>query len=152
MWEINNHLQILTFLRAVIFGLIIIFLYDIFRAFCVNFTFNIKVIFIMDLLFCLFLFPFIFCFIISTTNGEIRGYVFFGIIIGIFIWRFTISKFNIIFWRKFFGLIFKIFTAINCKLNSIFYKLISFFSKKLKNIALILKKSRNSLKKVLKKG
>lgn len=152
MWEINNNLQVLTFLRAVIFGLIIIFLYEIFRAFSVNFTINQKVMFIMDLVFCLFLLPFVFCFLISTTNGEIRGYVFLGILVGIFIWRLTISRFNKFFWRKAFVLILKIFSTSNNMFKRIFNKLISLICKNLKNICFILKKSGNSLKKVLKKG
>lgn len=152
MWEINNNLQVLNFLRAVIFGLIIIFIYDIFRAFCVNFTLNEKVIFVMDLIFCLILLPFIFFFLISTTNGEIRGYIFFGIFVGIFIWRVTLSRLNIILFRSIFGIIFRFLNLINIKINDIIKKFFSFFCKKLKNIAFSMKKSINCLKKVLKKG
>lgn len=152
MWEINNNLQVLTFLRALIFGIIIIFIYDIFRAFTVNFTLNTKIIFLMDFLFCIVLLPFIFLFLISTTNGQIRGYIFSGILIGVFIWRVTLSRFNSIFFKKLFSIILKFFRFFNIKLNAIFQKFISFFCKKVENITFIMKKSINSLKKVLKKG
>lgn len=118
MWEINNSLQVISFIRSVVFGFIICVLYDITRNITVSFKFSNLSVFIFDVLFFIFLLPFIFCFLLSTTNGELRGYIFIGILSGFFICRISFSRiFNPIL-RKILSLLSLFFVFLNHKISA----------------------------------
>lgn len=151
MWEINNSLQILTFIRAVVFGIIICIVYDIIRSFKTVFKFSDFSIVVSDILFCVCLTPFIFCFLLATTNGELRGYVAVGILTGFFAIRLTVSKFL----NKILCFILSKITFVFCALNRLilqFWRLIQgVFMKNSKKPLILCKKMIKSFKKLLKK-
>lgn len=108
MWEINNALQVINLLYSAAFGIIICLIYDILRSLRCVFSFKNSTVFFQDILFFIILAITVFCFLIVTTNGQLRGYIIFGIILGFLICRFTFSK------------------AFYFALKFIFYKIYSF--------------------------
>ena len=125
MWEINNNLQAVSFLRAVLLGFIFCFLYDFLRAirkFGLNS--NIKV-FVDDLTFFAVISPITFCFLISTTNGELRFFIIMGIIAGFLVFRAVLSRLVLLILEAIIGLLLKAFRF--------FYKLVNKISRKFKN-------------------
>ena len=116
MWEISNTLQILNFFRSVLLGAVYCFLYQFLRV-SRRLTLRSDItVFFEDVIFCLLLvFP-TFCFLLSTTNGELRGYIFLGLFVGFTAFHYCLSKvmvlllFNLLFYlRKFLRYIFAFF-------------------------------------------
>lgn len=146
MWEINNHNQIITFLLSVCLGVLCCAIYDIVRALrkvCLN---SLLAITIGDILLWIFYAFITFIFLISRTNGEIRGYVLLGELLGFVLFRISISK----FFYLFFKIIFQKLKAITQKINMLlsgFYikiehtahKVLHFLIKMLKAVKKLLK-------------
>lgn len=134
MWEISNTLQILNFLRSVLLGAIFCFLYQFLRVARRLSVHSDITVFFEDVIFCLLLvFP-TFCFLLSTTNGELRGYIFLGIFAGFAAFHYCLSKLIVL-------LLFYILFYVRKFLRSIF----AFFYLK------IAQKGLNTCKKALKK-
>ena len=92
MWEINNYDQIISFLLSICLGAIFCFIYDIIRAarrVCLNSFFAITVV---DILLWVFYAFVTFIFLIARTDGEIRGYVLVGEMLGFIILRISVSR------------------------------------------------------------
>lgn len=151
MWEISNYLQLLSLFRSIIFGCIIFFVYDILRSMTISFKFSNINIFITDIIFCIVLIPFVFCFLIATTNGELRGYIFAGLIIGMFLWKYTLSRFYFSFLLKLNNLFYKVFDWTNRGIFSIFSAIYLYFSIFFKKSLFLFKKILKYIKKLLKK-
>lgn len=146
MWEIDNYDQVITFLLSLCLGAMCCALYDILRALrkvCLN---SFLAVNLCDILLWIIYAFATFIFLISRTNGEIRGYVILGEAIGFVLFRISLSK--ILF--KSLSFIFIKLTAIKRKIGtvmSVFYiKSEICVSKTLKYIIKIFK----SIKKVLK--
>ncbi len=92
MWEINNGLQIIGLLRAALFGVIFALIYDILRALRRVNAFSDFAVFLQDILYFIIVSPILFFLLLSLTNGEMRLYVFIGVIIGFVFIRLTVSK------------------------------------------------------------
>ena len=75
MWEISINDQILTLLYSLCLGVILCVYYDIFRAFHKAGFDSPFQVFIGDILYCVTAAFATFLFLLSRTNGEIRGYV-----------------------------------------------------------------------------
>jgi len=148
MWEITISNQIETGILSILLGIFCAFIYDFLRSISVLFKKKIFVAF-ADILFC-FIFSIItFIFLLSRTNGEIRGYVLFcefsSFLIIRSIFSFFIIKYLSLFFSKinvFILLIDRQLFALgqkSCKISKKTLKSITFFVKKLlKNISGIL--------------
>ena len=151
MWEINNTVQAVDFLRAIIFGIFICAFYGFFAANRkIGYSTDFLVI-IQDIIFLLVISPLIFIFLLATTNGEIRLYVGIGLLLGFYIFKITLFKIYVVVISKFFMLI-KFFFNF---LYQIFNKIVGFSNLLLKKMVKKLsffKKAVNSLKKGLKKS
>lgn len=146
MWEINNQNQIITFLLSLCLGALCCALYDIVRAMrkvCLN---SLLAITVGDILLWIFYAFITFIFLMSRTNGEIRGYVLFAELLGFVFFRISVSK--VIYW--FFNFIFQKIKVIMQKINfvlSAFYtkiehlvlKAFQFLIKMLKTVKKLLK-------------
>lgn len=117
MWEISNVSQAYSFLLSVCLGFLFCIFYDAFRA--VRYTVNYKsaMVFLQDIIYFLLISFVTFIFLLIFTNGEIRGYVIFGIVLGFIICFYTFSKLTLIFFKFIFGLLFAIFGKINLCFN-----------------------------------
>ena len=151
MWEISNHLQLLGFLRAAALGGIFCFVYDILRGYrrsseCSDFA-----VFLQDIIYFFVIAPITFCFLLATTNGELRLYIFFGILVGFVLIRLTISKITVLVWKTVFSFFLRILRVIKIGVNTAS----AFLDRVSLKIATIFtqffKKGVNTLKKVLKK-
>ncbi len=92
MWEISNSSQILNFVYSIALGMIFGILYDFLRAFRLIKNHSEIIVFTEDIIYFLLLSISTFVFLITATNGQIRAYILFGIIIGFLIYYFTLSR------------------------------------------------------------
>ena len=150
MWEINVSNQFTTLGLSVCLGCILCAVYDIFRA-SRKAGFNSAIfVFVTDILFWVLSAFVTFIFLISRTNGEIRGYVLVGEFIGFALFRISLSR--LIFWC--FTLIFSSFKKLNCLINKgfeVLYGKTDTVMQKIRNFALKFQKSSlKSIKKLLK--
>ncbi len=92
MWEISNYNQTISFLLSLCIGGIFCALYDIVRAsrkVCSNSFWS--VLFSDIIIWTVYAFV-TFIFLMSRTNGEIRGYVLFGEFFGFVLFRISLSR------------------------------------------------------------
>lgn len=141
MWEIHNNLQIFGFLYSCVLGIIFCVFYDVIRTIRIIKKHNNLTVFFEDIIFFLTVSVTTFIFLLSITNGEIRAYILFGIIIGFTLFNRIFSKCLIKYTKVIFKLIFKGISYI----SKCFYW---FFGKIDMFISII---SENSLK-IFKKG
>lgn len=117
MWEISNYNQIVTFALSVCLGAIFCVFYDIFRALrqvCLN---TILLINICDVFIWIIYAFTTFIFLIARTNGEVRGYVLCGELLGFVLIRLSVSKFIV----KYLGIIFIKILLLNGIISKRFY-------------------------------
>jgi spore cortex biosynthesis protein YabQ len=122
MWEINNYFQWLSFGRAILLGAFLCLIYDIIRLLR-YFTDKKTNTFLGDVLFFIISSVFTFSLLLSNTNGQLRLYIFVGIVIGFALFRLLIS--NLLF------CIFKPIKKILIKIRSVYIKFIG----KIQNIS-----------------
>lgn len=92
MWEINSYDQLITFLLSCCLGAISCIIYDIARVvrkFILN---SFLAITIGDMLLWVFYSFLTFIFLIVRTNGEVRGYVIIGEVLGFILVRVSLSR------------------------------------------------------------
>lgn len=92
MWEIDIAGQVFTFLYSLVGGVAFCLLFDITRILREILMPSNSVIFFMDTAYFVLIAFLEFCFFLATCNGEIRGFVFVGNIIGFVACRFTLSS------------------------------------------------------------
>ncbi len=146
MWEINNQNQIITFLLSLCLGAICCAIYDIVRALrkvCLN---SLLAITVGDILIWIFYAFITFIFLMSRTNGEIRGYVLFGELVGFILFRISVSKVTCYFLDFIFEKTRSVIQKLNLVLNTfyikiecLFLKAFQFFIKIVKTIKKLLK-------------
>lgn len=93
MWEISVGDQTAGFLLSVLLGALFCGIYDIVRAIRKTTRYSFLSVFFSDIILWLFYALLTFIFLISQTNGEIRGYIIAGEFLGFIVYRFTFSKF-----------------------------------------------------------
>ncbi len=151
MWEISNSFQILGFLRALFLGGIFCVLYDFLRALRKNGMNSDFSVFIQDIIYFIVLSPVTFCFLLATTNGELRGYFFIGVILGFIVIRLTVSFILLWVYTNLISMILKFFNLLKRVIN----RSIRFILKIYSYIEGILRKNLikiiNCFKKLLKK-
>ncbi len=97
--------QLYTFLLFILTGIVIGIVFDIFRIFRRSFKTNDIITYIQDILFwfatgCILLFS-----IFTFNNGELRGYIFIGIILGLVLHLIVLSKYLINMFLKIINLL-----------------------------------------------
>lgn len=147
MWEINNSLQVLGFLRSAVLGGIFCLFYDLLRSIRRVTADSFTAVFFEDLLYFCVCAPVTFCFLLATTNGEMRSFVFAGIALGFIIIRLTVSKILLklitavlLFFSKIFNTANKAFYAFFGRICTVFERFKAFCGKKLKKALKLIKK------------
>lgn len=143
MWEIDNLLQVINFARSLCLGVVFCLVYDILRAIRKVLYFTSAAVFFQDIFYSIFCALFTFIFLLSITNGELRGFVFISISLGFFLSRFTFSKIWIWLLKKIIGFIKLGF----CVVSKAFYGCFDFLEE---NIVKFSQKCFKELKKLLK--
>lgn len=144
MWEINNSLQLLSFGRALLLGVIICLVYDVLRVCRKIYAFSVLGIFFQDVIFSVLSAFAVFIFLLGVTNGEMRGYVFLGLSIGFLFSRLTLSRIWFLSLRLVLSKIKWIFSLVSGYIYKAFDKIVG-------KVATFFKKSLKTLKKLLKK-
>lgn len=139
MWEINSLLQTFAFLKAVAFGMLFCITLDFVRSVEGALKLNIFFTIVADILVSAAFSIITFCFLLSTTYGEIRFYVLLGIGIGFVLIRKTVSKFFLKFFVWIWDLISKIYQSIRRFAAKIVRKIYGFL-KRIGNCVKIIKK------------
>ncbi len=93
MWEISAVLQIQSFIYSIILGAIFSLIYDFFRTYRNIKTHSSITVFLEDIFYFFIISIITFIFLLSTTNGEIRFYILFGILFGFIIFHIFFSKY-----------------------------------------------------------
>lgn len=92
MWEIDNYSQIITFVLFLCLGAVFCIVYDVIRAMrkvCIN---SFLAVTVTDILIWILYAFTTFIFLISRTNGEIRGYTLVGEALGFLLCRVSFSR------------------------------------------------------------
>ena len=149
MWEINNSLQLLSFARALLLGIIICLGYDVLRVYRKVYDFSSLGIFFQDVIFSVLAAFVVFIFLLGVTNGEMRGYIFLGLLIGFVVSRLTLSRIWFLSLRFVLSKIKLIFSLVSGFIYKAFDKIevyVTTFSKKcIKTIKKLLKTQGNML-------
>lgn len=93
MWEISIAEQTVSFFISLALGGFFCLFYDLFRAARRVHSFKAVWVFVSDILFFTILAVVTFCFLLSLTEGIIRGYFIFGILLGFSVVFCSISRF-----------------------------------------------------------
>ena len=151
MWEIKNNQQVFSFVISVIFGVGYCLFYDVFRSCRRVFKSNTAAVFFGDIIFFVIIAFVTYLLLLALCSGELRGYMFFGILLGSVVCNLTLSRltlklfpFIIGNFLKVFLLLKNIFTALNSKILRLISKVTAFFVN-------FFKKSTKYLKNVLKR-
>ncbi len=147
MWEISITDQLLSFVLSIALGAFLCLTYDVLRAVRKNGFNSFWTVFFTDIFFWLFSAILTFLLLIARTNGEIRGYVLIGELLGFVIFRLLLSKvflliidFLIAKLLKLLRLIRKNFYYFFIKIEKRIDKIILLFCKKTKTMLKIVKK------------
>lgn len=92
MWEINSSEQYLCFVYSICMGAILGLLYDFLKIDRIVFKRKNLSIFLQDVLFWIISAFMFFSFSVVFSNGQIRGYLLFGCLLGFLIFKLTISR------------------------------------------------------------
>ncbi len=92
MWEIKNNQQIVSFAASCLFGLFYCLFYDVFRSCRRVKRYSTAAVFFQDITFFLIIAVTTFLLLLAFCNGELRGYMFFGILLGGVVCNFTVSR------------------------------------------------------------
>ncbi len=152
MWEINVGDQFLTFLYSMLLGGILCAFYDILRALRRSGFDSYISVFISDFLFWIINALLTFIFLISRTNGEIRGYVLVAQLLGFVLFRLTLSKLTFPAFNFIIGLTVKIVSRASWLTVVFCDKIEELLSSTTAFIVKIFKKGVKMVKKLLKNG
>jgi len=147
MWEINSASQVLTFLYSIVLGFSLGIFFDLPRSFRSIVRYKKSFMFISDLFFWIISAFFTFCFYLVFTNGELRGFVVFGILIGFLIERLTLSQLLVKIYKKIFLYFKRVFRRFVALRNKIIDKTFDVLSAAFKKRKIMLKKCIKSAKK-----
>lgn len=92
MWEINAYNQTISFVLSLCLGAVFCVLYDMIRAIrrvCLN---SFLAVLFTDILIWLFYAFATFIFLMARTNGEIRGFILMGELLGFILCRISLSR------------------------------------------------------------
>lgn len=149
MWEISVNAQVLGTLYAVPVGAAFCLFYDIIRIFRKSVKPRFAIDFLLDVFFWIICAFVTFCLMLIFSSGQLRWYIFFGLLVGFLIFRFTLSRLIILLSFRIIDLLTRFFSAVNCLLTKIFTKVSIFFRKIFDFFIKIAKKLLQPLCKVL---
>ena len=141
MGDLNLYLdQLYTFLCFLITGFLIGILFDIFRILRKSFKVPDIITYMQDIVFWILTGALLLYSIFTFNNGELRSYVFIGIILGTFFYILLFSKYIIKFTTKLINIlkgtigypIKKVFNFLKKKIIKPLYDVINKFYKKIK--------------------
>lgn len=148
MWEISGYNQYICFWYSIVVGLGLGFLYDLFKFDRTLFKRSKFFVFICDILFWIISAFIVFSFCVVFSNGQIRGYILLGCLLGFLIYKLTLSCI-------FFGLLFptkKLIKVVNVryclvleKINLYVSKFIFIVKKNTKKVFFIKKTKNNQI-------
>ena len=147
MWEISLSLQIEAFLWSLFFGAVFCFAFDILNTLGIVLKLPKAAVFVLDILFFTALGFFDFCLLLAFCNGEIRGFIFVGEIIGFYLCKKTVARIYMPLLLLFFKALQKIYKWLN---KWVFNPISDFFSKTAQKCLLISQKTLLFVKKLLK--
>lgn len=127
--------QLLDFFEFVIIGVIISIIFDFFRAYRSARKTNDFIVLLQDFIYFFLVTIIIVISIINILDSNLRGYIFFAIILGIFVYISILSKFFLKIYNAFFKTISYIIELIILPLKlciQFFYKIYKFFKKYIK--------------------
>ncbi len=133
MWQTDNITQLLAFSYSILVGAVFCSIYDFLRAVRYNIHHSTLSVFIEDILYSSVCAVFTFCFLISVTGGDMRGYVFVGLILGFLIIRLTFSKILFYVFSKIIIILFYLyrkFIMLSAKFFDMINRVISFLTSK----------------------
>ncbi|MGM0501313.1 MAG: spore cortex biosynthesis protein YabQ [Bacillota bacterium] len=110
-------MQFFTFLNMILVGIIIAVIFDFYRVLIAEFKFSIYLISLFDFLSFLLFASIAFYRLIRINGGQLRWYVFLGIISGVFFYYLTISTSVIIILNKIIDFIIKIYLKLKNTVN-----------------------------------
>ncbi len=87
--DVSN--QAMNFVYAVLFGVGLGLIYEVLRILRIAFNFKNIAIFIQDVLYFLVCSPLLFVFMLNTTDGKVRIYIFVGAFLGFLLYYFTLG-------------------------------------------------------------
>ena len=151
MWEISNGFQIIGFLRAFVLGGIFCLIYDFLRALRKSGVNSDSAVFWQDIIYFIIISPITFCFLLATTNGEMRAYFFIGMLVGFIGIRLTLSIIFLKVLLKVITLYLKVFCKFKLVINLIFNHIYKFYCYIKEFLRKNLLKLINCFKKLLKK-
>jgi spore cortex biosynthesis protein YabQ len=140
MWEISITDQLFTFLYSLGLGIIISLFYDIISSFRSALALKKKTVFFVDMGFWIINAFTVFLFLLSRTNGEIRGYVLLSILLGFILLRCTLSFYIVRFLSFVIKKVYKILSGIKRGFYSVVSIIYRFLEKIFKNIIIFCKK------------
>ena len=128
MWEIDLANQTTSFLLSAALGVILCIIYDVFRSYRKVKLPSVIAVFVQDVVFFALSAVLTFLLLIATTKGQIRAYVFLGIIIGFAVCRISLSIiiFKVLVW------LFKKCKSLLRLINGIFSRCFLFLCDKFK--------------------
>lgn len=130
MWELDIRLEGKCFLYSLLLGVILCLFYDLFKAARQGVKKpHISLIVLGDILFFVMSVLPVYCHLLIFTNGQVRFYVLFTILVGFYICRITISKPFLVILGFVFCVFKKIFSYLLKKLKKFFYLLKKTFKK-----------------------
>ena len=92
MWEIGLSHQALTVVLSVFMGFVFCLMFDTIKAVRIFLKLKTLGVFISDILFFLIAAPIEFCFLLSRSVGQIRGFILVVQAVGFFCFRSIVSK------------------------------------------------------------
>jgi len=133
MLDTNLSYQLTTFLCSVLCGMCAGVFYTVLK--CIRYVFKSKFVTVFcDLLFMVSFALVTFVFSIGYCDGYVRYYIFFGELLGIFLFVFTVGRLVFWFFEKILAIISKCYRAIQKNLKQIAKKLLKASNNMLYNI------------------
>ncbi|MBQ3547316.1 MAG: spore cortex biosynthesis protein YabQ [Clostridia bacterium] len=152
MWEIDNSFQLISFLVSCGFGVIYCLLYDLLRAVRKVNEVSDATVFLQDIIYFFVISIATFMLLTALSNGEVRGYIIIGLLLGFLLCFCTFSKINLkiltLIFEKISFLGSKIVTLINTLIDAIW----RFFNKTVEKIGKLLTNVKKIFKNLLKKS
>lgn len=144
----SSEAQIRIFLYSVGFGFFLGAVYDVFRMLRLLFQKSDRAYRVSDLLFALVSGLLVFLFALTMLNGQIRGYVLFGILLGFLLYAYTFGAFFSSRIARAASCVRRFFCALFRKISAPFLQIFRKFRGKLtKNVQKAQKKANFSVKK-----
>lgn len=150
MWEIQNSLQLTSFIISALFGGTYCIIYDMLRAIRKIKRFSAVYVAIQDLIYFLIIGIVTFFIFLKYTCGEIRGYIFAALLAGFFAFRLTASRFLLRFFVFVFGRLYKLFLHFYKQFSTVKNKISEILVKYFKKIKKYCKNTFKNFKNYLK--